>query len=470
MQSSPAVWRRTVAIVLVALASLVALLAILAIWLNRQALNTDNWAKTSSELLEQPVIQDRLAVRLTDQLFASVDVEQVVADALPPRAQVLAGPAANALRTQVEKLARRALQRPDVQQLWVDANRAAHAQLMEVLDGGGTTVQTANGEVTLDLKAVLAQLQQSVGIGGRLRKVLPASATEIRLFQSGELSTAQDVVRVLRPLPIVLLVIAIALVAIAMAIAPGWRRRAVRGFGFALIVAGAGALLIRSVAGDAFVNSLASTAAAEPAISEVWEIATSLLVNVATASIIYGVVMVLAAWLAGPMAIATAVRRAITPYLREPAIAYLALLVAVAILVWWAPTPAWRNGPMLLILVGLLIAGVEALRRQVIREFPDATLDAAKAEYRERWARLTAAGKRRGEAFGAAASRTAQSASTAVASRRDASVTQYQPPASPEDARLEQLERLGQLRAAGILDDAELRAEKERILQPRATA
>jgi hypothetical protein len=462
-------WRRTVAVVLVALASLVALLAILAIWLNRQALNTDNWAKTSSELLEQPVIQNRLAARLTDELFASVDVEAALADVLPPRAEPLAGPAANALRTQVEKQARRALQQPEVQQLWVDANAAAHAQLLDVLEGGGTTVSTTNGEVTLDLKALLAELQERVGVGGRLRKVLPASATEIRLFRSGELSTAQDVVRVLRPLPIVLLVISIGLFAIALAVAPGWRRRAVRGFGIGLVAAGAGALLIRSVAGDSFVDSLASTAAAEPALTEVWTIATSLLVDVATASIIYGVVIVAAAWLAGPMGIAKAVRRAITPYLREPGYAYSALAIVVAIMVWWAPTPAWRNGPMLLILVGLLIAGVEGLRRQVIREFPDATREAAKQRNRERWARVRAATRRRGEALGATASRTAQSASSALASRREgATLTQDQ--GSPEDARIEQLERLAQLRAAGILDDAELSAEKQRILQPRAPA
>jgi hypothetical protein len=464
------VWRRTVATACIVLASLVALLAILAIWLNRQALNTDNWAETSSELLEQPVIQNRIAERLTDQLFTSVDVEAAMAEILPPRAEPLAGPAANALRTQVEKLARRALQRPDVQALWVDANAAAHAQLMDVLEGGGTTVQTANGEVTLDLKALLAELQQQVGIGGRLRKVLPASATEIRLFRSGELSTAQDVVKVLRPLPVVLLLIAVGLLAIALAVAPGWRRRAVRGFGFGLIVAGAGALLIRSVAGDAFVNSLASTAAAEPAITQVWDIATSLLVDVATASIIYGVVIVIAAWLAGPMAIATAVRRAIAPYWRSPVIAYSALVLVVAVMVWWAPTPAWRNGPMLLILVGLLIAGVEGLRRQVIREFPDATRDAAKQRYRERWASFSAASRRRGEALGAAASRTAQSASTAISKGREATVSQYKPEPSPEEARLGQLERLAQLRASGILDDAELLAEKERILQPRTPA
>ncbi|HET8758784.1 MAG TPA: SHOCT domain-containing protein [Solirubrobacteraceae bacterium] len=462
--------RRTVAIGCIVLASIVALLAILAIWLNRQALNTDNWAKTSSELLEQPVIQQRVAARLTDELFASVDVEAALADVLPPRAEPLAGPAANALRTQVEKQANKALQRPEVQQLWVNANAVAHAQLMDVLEGGGTTVQTANGEVTLNLKDLLAKLQEQTGVGGRLRKVLPASATEIRLFRSGELSTAQDVVKVLRPLPVVLLLISVGLLAIALIVAPGWRRRAVRGFGFGLIAAGAGALLIRSVAGDAFVNSLASTAAAEPAVAEVWDIATSLLVDVATAAIIYGVVMVAAAWLAGPMAAATAVRRSLAPYLREPGFAYSGLAIVVAIMVWWAPTPAWRNGPMLLILVGLLIAGVEGLRRQVIREFPDATRDAAKRRYRERWANFAAASRRRGEAIGAAASRTAHSASSALATRREPTVTQYTSEVSPEEARLEQLERLAQLRAAGILDDAELRAEKARILQPRVPA
>ena len=57
-------WRTiTVAALLVA-ATVAALLAIFAIWLNRQALNTDNWTRTSSELLQQPVIRDRIAERV----------------------------------------------------------------------------------------------------------------------------------------------------------------------------------------------------------------------------------------------------------------------------------------------------------------------------------------------------------------------------------------------------------------------
>src|SRR5436190_15555163 len=458
-------WRRVTATALVVIASILAFFAILSIWVNRQALNTDNWTKTSSELLQQPVIRDRVAQRLTDELFSSVDVQQALAEALPPRAQALAGPAANALRTQVDKVARNALARPDVQQLWADANRTAHEQLLAVLDGGGTTVSTEQGVVTLNVSALLAKLQQETGVGGRLRKVLPASATNLTLFQAKQLKAAQTGVKVLRPLPVILLLIAIGLVAIAAAIAPQWRRRAIRAFGFGLVTAGLAALLVRSVAGGAFVSSFAKTAAAEPAVKDVWTIATDLLVQVSVATIVYGIVMVLAAWLAGPTRPATAVRRALAPYLRSPVIAYSGLTVVVLLLVWWAPTPAWRNVPMLLILIGLLIAGTEALRRQVIREFPDATREDATRRNRERWDRVVASTRRGGDAVRTTASRTAQSATSTFSATREAAAARFAASSDVQDARLGQLERLVQLREAGILDDEELRAEEARILQ-----
>jgi hypothetical protein len=112
---------------------------------------------------------------------------------------------------------------------------------------------------------------------------------------------------------------------------------------------------------------------------------------------------------------------------------------------------------MLLILVGLLAAGTEALRRQVIREFPAATREDAKGRYRERWAVFVASSRRRGDAMRAAGSRAAQSASGAISS----TTARF---GSAEDDRLQRLERLAQLRQAGILDDEELKAEKARIL------
>ena len=66
--------RRIVAALLV-LATLVTFLAIFSIWVNRQALNTDNWVDTSTNLLQDEAVQARLSNYLADQLFADVDVQ-----------------------------------------------------------------------------------------------------------------------------------------------------------------------------------------------------------------------------------------------------------------------------------------------------------------------------------------------------------------------------------------------------------
>ena len=337
-------------------------------------------------------------------------------------------------------------------------------QLLAILEGGGDTVSTKNGVVVLDVSRLLERVQQQVGVGGRLRKVLPASASQITVMRSDQLKTAQTGLRLLRPLPVFLILGSLACFGIALLVAPGWRRRALRAYGIGFVLAGAAALLTRSVAGGEFVSSLAKTAAAEPAVATVWSIATQMLDEVAVAAICYGIVMVAGAWLAGPTSWAVAARRTVAPYWRVPWIAYSALALVVAALVWWAPTPAWRNWPMLIILVGLLVAGTEALRRQMVREFPGASRAEAARRRRERWDRFTSATRRGGGTLRDSATRAAQSASGAIGTARTATVTRYA--AAPADERLEQLERLAQLRAAGVLDDDELRAEKARILQP----
>ena len=104
--------RRWLARGLVVLAALLAFLALHAIWLDRQLLNTDNWTASSSELLEKPAVRNQAAAFLTDELYARVDIEAAIRDALPPRAQVLAEPAARLLRERVELRAQQMLQRP----------------------------------------------------------------------------------------------------------------------------------------------------------------------------------------------------------------------------------------------------------------------------------------------------------------------------------------------------------------------
>ena len=112
--------------------------------------------------------------------------------------------------------------------------------------------------------------------------------------------------------------------------------------GFGLILAGVAALVARSLGGGAVVG-LAETDSVKPALENTWSISTSLLVEAASATLLYGIVLVFAAWLAGPTAWATSTRRALAPYLREPGFAYGGLALIVLLLVAWGPTPAFRK-------------------------------------------------------------------------------------------------------------------------------
>lgn len=435
--------RRVLPLILIALASLLAFVAIFALWANRQLLNTENWANTSSELIENQTIRDQVGIFLVDQLYANVDVKSTLEEALPPRLDPLAGPAAGGLKDLAEKGAKGVLARPRPQALWVEANRRAHRRFLQVVEGGGEVVSTEGGEVTLDLKAMLGQTADRVGVGGRAQQKIPADAAQITIMKSDKLELVQDVVSLLKTLAVVLVLLFLVLFALAVYLARGWRREALRACGFGLVLAGAAALTARSLAGDAVVDALATTEAVRPAAEAVWTIATPLLVEAASAAIGYGVVLVIASWLAGHTRPAVATRRGLAPFLRERVYAYGALAVIVLLLLNWGPTPATRRLLPALVLIALLVAGLEALRRQTAREYPDANASESLRRAREwlarDWDRLKGAGQGLGDRM----------------QDRKAG-----------GRKLDELERLAKLRDAGILDAAEFQREKVRLLGP----
>jgi hypothetical protein len=424
--------RRLLPLTLITVGSVLAFLAIFAIWANRQLLDTDNWTETSSELLEDDEIRGQLSIYLIDELYGNVDVQAELAQSLPPRLQPLAGPAAGALQDLGVRGVDALLERPRAQALWEESNRRAHTRLLQVVeDGGGGAVSTSGGNVTLDLKTLLEQTSETFGVGGRLADRLPPDAAQLVVLKSDELELAQDGVRLLKALAIILVVLALGLMALGAYLARGWRREALRACGIGLIIAGVAALVARSLAGGAVVG-LAETASVEPALEHTWSISTSLLVEAATATLLYGIVVVFAAWLAGPTAWATSTRRALAPFLREPRFAYGGLAVIVLLLLAWGPTPAFRKPVLALILIALLALGVEALRRHTAREFPNASRDEAMRSMRRRWAAMRSRGDR--------------------------------PATTNGSERLSELERLAALHKSGVLDDAEFKTQKARFL------
>ena len=352
-ESGSARTRRALPITLVVIATVLAFVSVFAIWAKRQLLETDTWTTTSSRLLENQDIRDAVADYLVSQLYANVDVEGQLSKALPSNLKPLAGPASGGLRELALRISEQALAQPKVQGLWEDANRKAHEEFLAVIDNKNDAISTSNGNVVLDLGTILTQVADQVGIGGNLASKLPPDAAQIRIMRSDDLAAAQTGVRVLRTLAWLLAALAIVLYGVAIYVAGERRRQTLRSVGLAFAAVGVLVLFAHGIAGDYVVGALTTTATSEPAAQAAWSIGTTELVEIAQALILYGVVIVLAAWLAGPTASATWIRRGLTPYFRQPRIAYGALGVLLVLVLWWGPTDGTRRLLPSLLLIAL---------------------------------------------------------------------------------------------------------------------
>jgi Short C-terminal domain len=421
---------RIVAALLV-VATLIAFLAVFSIWVNRQALNTDNWVDTSGKLLRNDEIRTQLSDYLADELFANVDVQAELEKTFPPRLAPLAGPAAGALHQLAPQVAERALATSQAESLWADANRAAHETLLKILNDEGSAVSTANGEVTLDLASLVSESGGQLGVAGKLASKLPPDAGQLTILKSDQLSMAQDVSSLVRHLPIVLTLLALFLYGLAIYMAGPRRRQALRSVGFGFIVAGVLSLLLRRIGEGSVTDALARTDAVKPAVEAVWEIGTSLLVTVAVSAITFGTLVIIAAWIAGPTRIARRLREEAAPYLRERrGTTYAVVGLIFLILVLWVPVVAFHKPIGLILLAALMVLGTEMLRRQTAVEFPDARFGGFGERHR------------------------------ATAPRR----AEVQPPSPAVPSKLEELERLSALKAQGSLSDEEFEAAKSEIL------
>jgi len=395
--------RRVAVGALLAAATVALVLGVFALWVQRQALDTNNWTATSSQLLADPKIERAVGDYLVTELFTSVDVPGELRSVLPPQLAPLAGPAAGGLQLLAGQLVPKLLGSPAVQQAWLTANRLAHEELLRILDGGGNVVSTRAGVVTLNLYPLVDDLARQVGLqaaaatlqsklqGGagallkgaakqRLGITVPAKTGQLVIMRSSQLHTAQKIATAIRGLAAVLTIGALAMFALAVWLAHGWRRLVLRRVGWCFIAAGAGVLFARRLLEPRIVGALVSSESIRPAADAAWLIGTRLLRDLGRAMVAYGVVIVLAAWLAGATRPARALRALMAFDLRErPTFAYGTLAVAWLLLLLWGPTPALRQPIPVIGIIVISIVGLETIRHQTGRDFPNVDEDHARA-------------------------------------------------------------------------------------------
>ena len=244
-------FRQTITLLLVILACLSLTVAVSAGWTRRTLFNTNRWVETVTPIVDHPSVTAALSRRITSEVLTLIDAESVAEEALPPRAQLLAGPMTKAVGDFIEDEVNTLLQSDAFKQLWARANRFAQPQIVATLRGEGDVLSTQDGRVVLNLVPVVNQVLKRVEArGGDLfgRNVtlpeissgevpeaarqklaaalgvpIPPDLGEIVVFQSDKLEAAQDAV-VLFDRALVL-ISALAIVAIVLSLAVSRNRR-----------------------------------------------------------------------------------------------------------------------------------------------------------------------------------------------------------------------------------------------------
>ncbi len=441
---------------LVVLGSVLAFLSVFAIWTERQALNTDDWVDTSGRLIQNEKVRAAVGEYLVDQLYANVNVEQELEDILPGETKQLAGPVSGGLRQVAGGGAEQVLKSSTAEELWKDANRAAHEQLLAVLENKKEAVSTAEGNVTLNLGSLVTNLADQVGIGSQLAEKLPPDAGQVTILRSDQLKTAQDIAVGIKGLALVLSLLTFLAFGLAIYLSREGRWVTVLFCGIGLVAAGFAVIVFREVAGGIVVGQLVTDESVKPAAEATWSIGTSLMISIATTVIVFGILLGIAGWLGSPTGSARSSRRFMAPVLRDHvAYAYTALVIVVCIYFLSASVQNLRSFLTTLVIAGFAAFGIRELRRQSEEEFPDAQF---------------------GDFFGGAKERVAGAVKSANLGERASKLRlpEMRKPsggdnvtsasAADDDSRLRRLERVAELHEKGVLTDEEFAAEKARVL------
>jgi hypothetical protein len=255
--------RRTGAAVLVAVAAFAAVCTLVGVWTANTTFNTDRWVSTVAPLPDDPKVAAAVSQYAATQLFAVLDVEDRLRDALPPRAGFVAGPVAGQLQTYVRQAVEAVLRSDRFQAVWLELNRQAHQQVVAILRAQSDVVLAGHDRVTIDLlpliNQVLRELEVSLptlfghqldlpdltsgAIPANLRLLvqsalgvsLPANFAQFTMYDAGRLRALQESVVRLRRSLIALIAVTVLALGAALWLSPN-RRRTVLQLGVWLIV------------------------------------------------------------------------------------------------------------------------------------------------------------------------------------------------------------------------------------------
>jgi len=335
--------------VLVLLSCLALVITGVAWWTHYSVLNTNGYMKIVGPVGKDPQAIKALSDYVAGQIVSATDLQQRTADALPPKAQIFAGPITDALNGFIAKGTNKVLSTPQAYDLWLKVNRVAHENIVALLRGDTTATYIQGNDVKLNTLPLISQVL--VWLDGKLPgalstkfsppvippgtppdqaiqqvsawtgRTLPADFGQITLLHNDSLGPAKTAVRWFDTLVWVVLVVTIVLIALTIWLSRR-RRRTLIELGIGAAIALILTRVIVKQASTAVVDGLHSgstgtvhSAGTVTVLRDVVNAALGPLTNLTIWIVVIGVIVAVAAWLSGrhdvQVAVVTAGKRVV---------------------------------------------------------------------------------------------------------------------------------------------------------------
>lgn len=195
---SGARWRGLLSGVLIVVAALAIPLATVASWVQAAAFDTDRFVAATSALRHDPAVQEAVVTATTQAIMTGLEVEtrtrggltglaelaglpRVTAQLLPS----LAGPITLAIEGFVADQVTRIVESDQFDQLWDASVRAAHGQVLALLQADdGSLLGVEDGAISLRIGVVVdATRDRLLANGFELARLIPASQATLPLLR-----------------------------------------------------------------------------------------------------------------------------------------------------------------------------------------------------------------------------------------------------------------------------------------------
>lgn len=144
--------KATISLFFVCVSLALLLVANIFLWAGNTIFNTNNYVRTVNPIIEQPEVQVALADIATEKIFQNVNVENYLAENLPPRTAFLAPQLTQQLQNQVKNGFSTALASDRFQDTWKQVNEKQHARILAF-------IKNYEGDGNISVSEIYSQLQ-----------------------------------------------------------------------------------------------------------------------------------------------------------------------------------------------------------------------------------------------------------------------------------------------------------------------